>query len=171
VALEITTATLADAEELRAYVERLYAERLPGIFRRAVPTLDEERDYIRAHIEPDNSTMLVARVDGEVAGLLGFAGGESAEDAHAGTFGVSVGAGHRGRGVGSALIRELADWAPAHGIRRIQAWTWANNPGALALYERLGFEREGTCKAAIWSDGELIDAIVVARVLDAPPPA
>ena len=164
--LMIRTATLDDAEELRSYAIKLFAEDLPGIFRRADPTLEDEMGFIRTHLEPDNSTLLVAVSDGGVVGLLDVLGGTLEQQAHEGTFGVSVDRDHRGRGVGSAMIRAMVAWTPEHGISRLQAWAWASNPRALALYERLGFEREGLCRRAVMVDGEPVDAILIARLLD-----
>jgi RimJ/RimL family protein N-acetyltransferase len=164
--LAIVTATHEDAEELRSFASKLFGEHLPGIFRRPVPTLEQEHEFIQSRIEPANSTLLVARLGGDVVGLLDFVGGSLAEETHAGTFGVSVDREHRGQGVGTALIEGLLAWAPEHGIRRIQAWAWANNPGSIALYERLGFVREGTCRRAIVSDGEYVDVVLLARLLD-----
>ena len=127
VQVQIRTATLADAEELRDYAVRLFAEGLPGIFKRPDPTLEEER--------------------------------------HAGTLLLSVASSHRGHGIGTALVEALIAWAPTAGVSRIQAWAWANNPGSIALYERLGFEREGLCRHAIVSDGESVDVVLLARLL------
>ncbi len=40
-----------------------------------------------------------------------------------------------------------------------------NNPKAIALYERLGFVREGLCRHAVVVDGEPIDVVLLARLL------
>jgi hypothetical protein len=73
--LRIRPATLEDAADLQRFAAKLFGEGLPGIFRRPVPTLDEEAAFIRSRIEPANSTMLVAAIDGSVVGLLDFLGG------------------------------------------------------------------------------------------------
>ena len=52
---------------------------------------------------------------------------------------VVVDAGHRGRGVGSALLAALTDWARGHGVRRLQLLADGNNGPALAFYDRLGW--------------------------------
>ena len=46
---------------------------------------------------------------------------------------------HRGRGVGSALLAALTDWARGHGVRRLQLLADGNNGPALAFYDRLGW--------------------------------
>jgi GNAT superfamily N-acetyltransferase len=163
--LIIRPATLDDTADLQRFASKLFGEDLPGIFRRPVPTLDEEAAFIRTHIEPANSTILVATIDGSVVGLLDFLGGSLQEETHAGTFALSVDGDHRGQGIGTALLEALVAWAPPHGITRIQAWAWMSNPRALVLYERLGFEREGLCRSALMVDGQPVDVVLVARLL------
>lgn len=165
--MDIRIASKEDAAELRAYAIALFGEHLPGIFRRPDPTLEEELQFIRSHQEQANSALFVAVDDGVIVGNLGFVGGTLEEERHAGTFGISVARGHRGQGVGTALLEALMEWAPTAGVRRIQALAWANNPRAIALYERMGFVREGICRQAVISDGQPIDVVMLARLLDA----
>jgi len=162
----VRTATLDDAAELAAYAAALFAERLPGIFRRDAPTLEQEVEFIRSYLEPDNSTLLVAVRNGVIVGIVSLKGDTLEEEAHVGTFAISVAREARGQGVGSALIEALVAWAPGHGISRIQGFAWENNPGALRLYERLGFEREGLMRRAIVTEGAPVDAVVLAMLLD-----
>jgi RimJ/RimL family protein N-acetyltransferase len=166
VIITIRTATLEDVEALRDYAGRLFAEHLPGIFRRDTPTIEQELEYLGSYLEPENATILVAEREGGIVGMLGFMGEKLAEEAHSGTLGVSVDAEARGTGIGTNLIEALIDWAPAHGITRIQLLAWANNPGSIRLYERLGFEREGVLRRAIITDGEPVDVLLLARLLD-----
>lgn len=163
--MKIREATRKDAEALRAYAARLFAEDLPGIFRREVPSLDEERIYISSHIDRPNSTLLLAVEGSEIVGMASFDGRTLAEEAHAGEFGLSVASAWRGRGVGTALIDALVAWAREHGVTRIEAYTWATNPGATALYRRCGFVDEGVMRSAIVRDGEPVDVIMMARLL------
>jgi len=163
--LQIRAATIDDAPELVVYATRLFSEGLPGIFERPAPTLEDERRFITPYLDSANSVLFVARLDGEVVGLLDFRGEALSEQAHCGVFGVSVERRHRGGGIGTALIETLLTWAPAHGIRRIEVLAWASNPRALALYERLGFEREGCLREAVIRYGEPIDVVVLARLL------
>jgi RimJ/RimL family protein N-acetyltransferase len=161
----IRTATLDDAEALQAYAARLFAEDLPGIYRRETPTLEQEVEFVRARVEPPNSTLVLAEVDGDVVGLVDLVGYPMAEEAHCGVLAVSVDREWRGRGIGAALIEAILAWAREIGIGRVEIQAWSSNPRALALYERLGFVREGVRVGAIRRDGESADVILLARRL------
>jgi RimJ/RimL family protein N-acetyltransferase len=163
--MRIRTVTEDDALALCFYAEALFAEHLPGIYDREAPTLEQELAFIRSHTEPENSTMFVAEEDRRVLGNIGFIGRTLAEERHAGEFGLSVAKEYRGRGIGTALIEALLAWAPAHGIWRVEVKSWSNNPGSKRLYERMGFAEEGLARAAIIRDGEMIDVIMMARLL------
>lgn len=158
----IREATLDDAEALRRYAVRLFAERPPGVFERPDPTLDDEREFVRSH-DGYNSVLLLAEAEGAVVGLLALAGRSMPQEAHVGLVGVSVDSEWRGRGIGRRLFERLFEWAPAHGIERIEIEAFANNPDAVRLYERLGFEHEGVRRGAVKVDGEPVDVIGMAR--------
>ena len=78
----------------------------------------------------------IALRDGEPVGLgnLGVRG----EDAWIGGVGVVTSA--RRSGVGEALMRELHEQARERGVRRVWLEVIFENAGALALYEKLGYE-------------------------------
>jgi GNAT superfamily N-acetyltransferase len=44
-----------------------------------------------------------------------------------------------GRGVGRALMAHAAQWGRAHGCHEVVLDVFANNPSAIAFYERIGF--------------------------------
>ena len=163
--LTIRPATLDDAAELAEYATRLFGEGLPGILKRDVPTVEDERAFIRSFDAP-NRVLLLAVVDERIVGNLGFSGESLVEQAHSGEFGISVSTEYRGQGIGTALIEALLAWAPEHGVSRIEVRSWANNPRATALYERMGFEYEGTLRAAVIRDGEPVDVLVMSCLLD-----
>jgi GNAT superfamily N-acetyltransferase len=79
----------------------------------------------------------IAFRDGQPVGLgnLGLRG----EEAWIG--GVGVVAGARRSGVGEALMRALHEQALERGVRRVWLEVIVENTGALALYEKLGYER------------------------------
>jgi len=164
--MRIRPATESDAEALRTYATALFRENLPGIYKRPEPTLEEELQFIRSYQNQPNSVLLIAEEDGVIVGNIGFSGGTLEEERHSGTFGISVARSYRGQGIGTALLEALMEWAPGAGVRRVQALAWTNNPRAITLYERMGFVREGVCRQAVIRDGQPIDVVMLARLLD-----
>ena len=84
---------------------------------------------------------------------------------HAGAVGMGVHDDWQGKGVGTALMRagvEMADqWL---NLTRLELEVYTDNEPAIRLYERFGFEREGTLRRHAFRDGRYVDAYVMARL-------
>ncbi|MDY1038110.1 N-acetyltransferase [Lelliottia sp. CFBP8978] len=108
---------------------------------------------------------LVACMDENIVGDLALQVEASPRRSHVATFGISVAAHAQGRGVGSALMREMINlcdnWMR---IERIELTVFADNRAALALYKKFDFEIEGTGKKFALRNGELVDAYYMARM-------
>lgn len=162
--VEIREAGLDDAAAIAEFVARIYAERLPTIGRQdQLPGTLHGRVFLERTLGHPRSVVLVALDGDEVCGCLNFHGRDQPQRAHGGVFGISVSPSHRGRGVGTRLIGRLLEWAPRHGVRRVELEVFGNNGRAIRLYERLGFEHEGRLRDAVEVDGELVDLILMAR--------
>ena len=112
---------------------------------------------------PPGHTFLVAAIDGCVVGTAGLHPAESPRRAHAASVGMAVHDGFAGRGVGTALLRALLDKADNWlALKRVELTVWVDNTRAVALYERLGFEREGLLRAHAWRAGAYVDAFSMA---------
>ncbi|EWC41630.1 GNAT family N-acetyltransferase [Stutzerimonas stutzeri] len=78
--------------------------------------------------------------------------GRAAHVAYLGTLAVAPEV--KGSGLARRMVREAIDKLIASGIRRIELTVEADNPRAIAFYERCGFEYEGTQRAAYKRAGE-----------------
>ena len=165
--LQIREATEGDAEGLVLFMARLANEGLPVLFKgMAVPSVDEERDFVRRFRKPQDGVCLVA-VDGEtVVGVLDFHREKRAQVAHGGEFGMSVDREYRRQGVGTALLRALIAWARAEAVTRLQLQVFENNRPAIGLYESMGFQTEGRRRGAVVVAGTPIDVLLMARIAD-----
>lgn len=162
----IREATAADADALWRYLGALALERLPTLtLRDAPPTLEKVTASLSELIVAPNSVHLLATLGGEVIGGLDFTGYRKPQLAHGGEFGMSVAKPYRNQGIGSALLRALFAWAPEHGVLRIELGAFANNPDAIRLYERHGFQREGLRRNALRLGAGFIDIIGMAKQL------
>lgn len=80
-------------------------------------------------------------------------------------FRIALGAHARDRGLGTEATRLIVDHV-FHGvdepsIHRIELEVFAFNPRAVAVYERVGFHREGVLRDALHWDGEFHDIIAM----------
>jgi RimJ/RimL family protein N-acetyltransferase len=77
----------------------------------------------------------------------------------------------RGRGVGTAILRALTDWAFAEaGALRIRLIIETVNEASLKVAERCGYVREGVLRSLYFKDGRRIDAVLLSRLPADPPP-
>ena len=91
---------------------------------------------------------------------------------HGGRLGIGVHPDYRGNGIGSRLVETVIDSAFKNGFERVELEVFASNAGAIRLYERLGFEREGIRRRVRKLDGCYDDNFVMTRLRDdsRPPP-
>ncbi|HEX2756527.1 MAG TPA: GNAT family N-acetyltransferase [Candidatus Limnocylindrales bacterium] len=112
-----------------------------------VPARDDVAVRLRRRIDGrgEDGEYVAAMLDRQMVGSATI----SVEDApHPGSmmrpirtaeFGVSVVDGHRGLGIGRALIGHLEGWAADHGVERIILNVAEANTGAIRLYHELGY--------------------------------
>lgn len=116
---------------------------------------------------PENVYSLVAVVNNEVVGQIGFTAVQHARRNHVGSFGMAVKDECHGKGIGSELLNavtELADnWL---NLRRIELTVFTDNEPAIALYKKFGFVIEGEAREFAFLGGVYLDAYYMARVVD-----
>lgn len=112
---------------------------------------------------------LVARSDQEIAGWAALAP-ISRRACYRGVAEVSVyvASDARGQGVGTALMRRLADDATEGGIWSLQATVFPENDASLALHQRVGFRIVGIRRLIAQLGGIWRDTVLLER--RAPPP-
>lgn len=119
-------------------------------------------DYYNKH---EALLELVAELDGKVVGHLGLVGSSAPRTRHAASFGISVNAAYHGRGIGSALIPEMLSMADNYlNLVRVELVCHTDNAGAIALYEKFGFEREGLARYDIFTEGRYRHGLRMARI-------
>ena len=77
---------------------------------------------------------------------------------------MGVAATHRGQGIGTRLIAVTLEAAKANGVSRVELVVRTDNGRAITLYERSGFEKEGTLRRYMRVDGAWFDALLMARL-------
>lgn len=115
----------------------------------------------------ESGCFYVYEVDGEVMGFYKAQRhmGRAAHVAYLGTLAVAPEA--QGRGVAEPMLRDALARLRRGGVTRVELTVEADNPRAIAFYERLGFVHEGTQRAAYKraSDEEYVDELMYGLLL------
>jgi RimJ/RimL family protein N-acetyltransferase len=92
--------------------------------------------------EEGRSVTLIAEVEGEMAGYGRLVHSETAWQRHLGEIRILTGERFRGMGLGRVLITEVWDVARREGLRKVIARMTTDQTGAIATFQRLGFQPE-----------------------------
>jgi L-amino acid N-acyltransferase YncA/DNA-binding transcriptional ArsR family regulator len=142
-------------------VLRIYAEGIAtGIatFETTVPSRDSlEEKWLPGH-------RWVAEMDGQVVGWTAISP-VSARECYAGVGEASVyiAAGHRGRGVGKALLRKQVTAADAGGLWTLQSTIFTENRASIALHHSVGYRTVGVRERIAKLDGTWRDTAFIER--------
>jgi RimJ/RimL family protein N-acetyltransferase len=127
-----------------------------------------DHDQLERHLEraaEPGARILVRRAvipdTGEVVGHLELSGIDS-PDGCATLRRLFVDGRHRRHGVGTAIVCEMLAVAfDELGLHRVEGRVFSSNRGTLALYDKLGFAREGTLRESRRFDGRYLDTAVI----------
>jgi RimJ/RimL family protein N-acetyltransferase len=116
--------------------------------------IEAESRYIQNILNNSTCLMLVAEVDGEIAGMLDFCSVPRERVKHCGEFGMMVKKSFWGIGIGRRLLKEMLSWAKGTGIiRKINLKVREGNTRAMELYRRMGFKDQGFSSRELLIDG------------------
>ncbi|CAN5796059.1 GNAT family N-acetyltransferase [soil metagenome] len=130
-------------------------------------SVSNERRYLKTvHRHPD-AAVIVAVDEDVVVGRLSLSRDPHPASRHVADLGLMVAASRRRQGSGRQLLEEAITWARSVEVRKLELHVFPWNEPALRLYEAFGFEREGYRKQHYARGDELVDAILMAFVIDA----
>jgi RimJ/RimL family protein N-acetyltransferase len=171
----IREAVVEDATAIIAYMKRITSEPDNGLLYEPGEfdwSLEQEQAFIQAQMDAENGVMLVAETDQSpesgktIIGIVNCGGGPRRANRHTVSLGISVKLEWRNQGVGTALMQEIIQWARETGIvTRIQLDVFETNVRAIHVYEKLGFQAEGTKIRAYYKNGQWIDARLMALLI------
>lgn len=129
-------------------------------------SVEDETDFLEKSQLSDRRIFLLA-VDGdEIVACGSFSCNTRPRTAHWGEVGLSVRKAYWRRGIGSALLARLIDFAKntAH-AEMMTLHVRADNVSAIALYEKHGFVRTGVFPRMICIDAQDYDCYQMVRIL------
>ncbi len=123
----------------------------------------DERRYLRAIRRSSHAAVLVAEAPSGIVGRLSIARDAHPASSHVADVGLMIARHFRRRGAGRALMEAAEDWAREVGVRKIELHVFPHNLGAIALYEQLGYVREGLRRKHYRRGDDLVDAVLMAK--------
>jgi RimJ/RimL family protein N-acetyltransferase len=125
--------------------------------------VSEERRYVRAVRRHPDAAVLVAEAPEGLVGRLSLARDPHPASRHVADVGLMVALSHRRRGIGRALMQAAEEWAREAGVRKLELHVFPHNSAAIALYESLGYVREGLRRGHYRRPDGYLDAILMAK--------
>jgi len=167
--LRIRPAVPEDAEALVAYMDRLTNEPHNNVSRdpgQGLVTVEEQRAYL-ARVNT-HGILVVTTIGDAVVGTAQWNRISHPTNRYTASLGISVDAAWRRRGIATALMHYMLDWARQQALVRMELRVFTRNTAAIELYRKFGFIEEGrhpyaSCKQGIWVD-ELTMALVIPPV-------
>jgi putative acetyltransferase len=154
---------------------------LPGARWGTLATPYESLERWRKHraANPQSGNLhLVACQAGQVIGTAMLFPNQLKRRAHVASIGINIHDDWVGKGAGTALFAALIDAADNwFGLKRLELHVYTDNPAAIALYQKFGFEIEGREIQDAFRDGAYVDSYIMSRLrgdlpkdTSAPPP-
>ncbi len=154
---QIRFANPSDAQGIIDCMQSVMSERIYLVSEIYLYSERGQKDIIRNR----DDLNLVAVLDGEVVGTLNVQRGIYKKNRHTASLGLAVKDGHRGKGIGSNMIRKAMEWSAEQNILKLNLEVFSSNTGALALYKKLGFIVEGVRKKQFLVGDTLVDDILM----------
>ena len=123
-------------------------------------SIEQEQDFIKAKKDSENEILLIAEIQGKHIGNCSLMSvGGFRRYRHRCEVAIALYQEYCGLGIGKAMLEMLLDIAKQVGYEQAELEVLANNKSAIALYEKLGFQKYGTFPNNMkYADGSYGDA-------------
>jgi putative acetyltransferase len=157
----------AEAEDCSEICEMFES---PKVYAGTMQVPYPSREYWRRRLSENTQSVytLVGIIDERIVGMVSVVTfPERPRRKHVGVIAICVDGDWQGKGVGAALMRAIVDLADNWlNLTRLELEVYADNEAAIHLYERFGFEVEGTLRRHAFRDGQYVDSKVMGRLLN-----
>ena len=161
--IAIRAVELSDSEALAA-LQRCPKVRL-GTLKMPYRTADETRQRLENRPETVYQLVAVENPTTRLVGVITLAQQKRSRQ-HVAYVGMAVHDDYHGQGIGSRLLKEVLtiadDWL---NLKRVELTVFVDNASAIHLYQKFGFEIEGTLKKYAFRAGRYVDAYTMARIV------
>ncbi|HEL1583614.1 TPA: GNAT family N-acetyltransferase [Streptococcus suis] len=127
----------------------------------------EMESIFESGLEKPDELCLLAKVDAEVIGAISVKSSRQFRISHIGNIFIAVKKAYWGYGIGSILLDEVISWVEEMDLlKRLELTVQVRNQVAIGLYQKYGFEIEGTQKRGARTDeGEWLDLYYMGKLI------
>lgn len=112
-----------------------------------IKNLIDYEEYLETTKAQDNSIILLTEIDDKIIGIASINSSAKSRYKHVGEFGIVIVHDYCHLGLGNQILDYLITWSKSNGTtKKISLVTSQNNYNAIELYEKVGFQIEGTLK-------------------------
>jgi RimJ/RimL family protein N-acetyltransferase len=156
-----------DSEIIAANIRSVCAEQI-YLYTDTFVMTDEWRQAFDRPTDEDNGRLLiVAEAEDRAIGHLRlFSEWYGPKGRHVGEVGLSIVHPWRERGIGTAMMAYVSEWAKYANFQKLAASVSATNQRALNLFARFGFVQEGCRSKQIMVFGQYVDEILLGRFIN-----
>ena len=159
----IRECTVDDADVILEYMKKVNSEtknltREPDEF---TMTVEQERDFLERAVNSEHQHMATAWLDDELICCAGIHGNGLKRLRHKVSLGISVLMKYHGLGVGTVMMEYLLLQAKKMNKTKVELDVRADNPGAIHVYEKVGFKHEGVRERGFYVDGKYVDLVLM----------
>ncbi len=147
---------------IKTYIPQ--SEYIPKLESEIIMTVGDEELWIRSFAKNDNSLLLVAECNHQIIGNIDVTGSRRKVMEHTAVIGMGMMAEWRNRGLGSALMESVLDWATDHPVLEL-LWlqVYGDNEAGMALYQKMGFIETGRIGGFFRHNHRLSENVTMAR--------
>ncbi|MCE4956834.1 GNAT family N-acetyltransferase [Macrococcoides caseolyticum] len=162
----IRQATINDAEQLMNLIDHVestseFMLMEPGERNNSV---EKQIKMIEHFSKQDNSNIFVAD-NGTLCGYLITIGNSSLRNKHSAYLVIGVHQDVRGQGVGTLLFEAVEQWVKTVGITRLELTVVTENEAGVNLYQKSGFEIEGTKRRSLKINNKFYDEYYMSKLV------
>lgn len=153
-----------DAKAMCDYMNEISNEKTYITWQGEQMTLEQEEKYLNSQlekIEKGETLKLLLFVENELAGISDMIMNRMVKS-HIGSFGISISAKYRGKGLGKLLMKCVLDESKnLPGLKIANLEVFAKNENAIKMYKEFGFIEYGRLPGGNQYKGRLIDDVLM----------
>ncbi|MCR5459586.1 MAG: GNAT family N-acetyltransferase [Acetatifactor sp.] len=167
--MRIRTVSAEDAESFyqmscRLDRETKYMLYEPGEREEKATNLNRLKTTLEAAAEDEDFMKVAMNESDEIVGYLWAQRERLNRNAHVAYIVIGILRDYRHQGIGTEFFRLLDEWAKKKGLVRLELTVECVNANAVKLYQKCGFQIEGTREKSMKVDGEFIDEYYMAKI-------